>query len=160
MILTPHPKQLYVMVGIPGSGKSFFRETYKFPLNTVIICTDDYIEDVAKLSKKTYSEIFQNTIADAETHAFELANECARNGYSVVWDQTNLTVKKRKRILELFPGYEKIAVVIQTTERKREERLSKRVGKVVPAHIIDHMKYCYVEPSFTEGFTTIIKKLT
>ncbi len=155
-------KKFVVMVALPGSGKSTFVNREKTS-ETFVFSTDDYIETVAMEQGKTYSEIFKDTIAQAEMYMNKALTSTLSKGNSVIVDRTNLTEKGRRRVLSVVPkDYEKIAIVIvppETTEDWAElsRRLGNRPGKHIPEHIMQSMIASYKEPSLAEGFDKIEK---
>lgn len=151
--------KVYMLVGVPGSGKSTWIANQPFDWNnTVILSTDNYIERVAKSQGKTYSDIFQDTIKDAEANLQASLKDAIKNGHDIIWDQTNTTAKNRQRKLQSFPKeYEKIGVMFPvpaSAELKR--RLGNRPGKNIPDHVMQSMISSLQEPTEAEGFDKII----
>lgn len=151
--------KFYMMIGVPGSGKSTWLAKQSFNwTNTVIISTDNIIEQRAAAQGKTYSEVFQNEIksATAEMNSRLLAAIDARQ--NIIWDQTNLTKKSRKSKLSNIPQeYEKIAVFFPTPDKEElKRRLASRPGKTIPANIVLGMISQLETPTVDEGFSQII----
>jgi len=151
-----HPGPIAVVLcGMPGSGKStFYRSLGQSRFE--YLSTDDFIEGAAAWAGKTYDEMFADNI-DGATVAVNanFRNVVACRG-NFIWDQTNLTAKKRRKILSQLPKeYYKICVLVQTDEQSRTERLAARVGKTVPAHILKSMQDSFVMPTEEEGFDMI-----
>jgi predicted kinase len=148
---------LYMLIGVPGSGKSTWIKNQNFDSNVVIISTDDIIERHAQAQGLTYSEVFQNEIkaATAEMNR-NLADAIAKNK-DIVWDQTNLTAKSRKPKLSQIPNtYEKHAVFFKTPdEQELKRRLASRPGKTIPANVVLGMKSQLQMPTVEEGFDFI-----
>jgi predicted kinase len=157
------PPVLLMLVGMPASGKttyiknemsSFFNGSSR---RTVVISTDNWIENYGADRMKTYNEVFAEAIKPA-TLAMELE---ARNAISgechIIWDQTNLTVKGRAVKLAKIPKiYFKRAVVLSaSTEEEWRERLEGRPGKNIPEHILDSMRKSYQGPTIAEGFDVV-----
>jgi len=57
--------KLYMLVGVPGSGKSTWVANQKFE-DAIIASSDAYIDTVAAKSGKTYNEIFSRAIGYAQ----------------------------------------------------------------------------------------------
>jgi len=154
-------KFCHVMVGLPASGKSTM--TAKASKDIFVYSSDAYIESVAKLEDKTYNDVFMETIKPAIKVCEVGLTQAIVNNQDVIWDQTNLTSKKRKVIVERMTkaGY---TVVCQTfSPAKTEEdiaewnrRLESRPGKTIPPGILKSMKESYQEPTLEEGFDTMI----
>jgi predicted kinase len=154
-------KTLYMFVGLPGAGKSTFAHEAVNSLGTacVLLSTDDYIEEVAEEQGITYDEAFQDNIKDAE-HQLQVDLEEALRDDSIaaiMWDQTNLTPKTRKKKLARIPSnWNIMAVYFTCNEGERQRRLASRKGKTIPAHIDESMQNSLQEPTLSEGFHTIV----
>lgn len=146
---------IVVLAGLPGSGKSTFRSQFKN--DGVHLSTDDLVEDVAKWEGTTYDQVWEREIKQA-TSAVQAAFKAAlKEGASIVWDQTNLTAKKRKGILSQVPkNYYKVCIFIQCHEDLRQKRLLSRPGKVIPKHIDDSMLANVQVPTKEEGFDEVL----
>lgn len=156
--------KIEVLVGLPGSGKSTFAENIlsKHPINVFTYSTDNYIAQQAELEGKTYNEAFSDNIKDATYVMNHLLLQAVEAQCCVVWDQTNMSAKKRRGILSRFPkSYRKVCWSIappRTPEEWAEldRRLASREGKTIPHHIIEAMADSYVEPELDEGFDYIL----
>lgn len=148
--------KLYMMIGIPGSGKSTWIKNQDWNTNTVLISSDKLIDEYAISVNKTYNEVFDEYVGIATSKIFELANNAKKDGKDVVWDQTNVSVKSRKKKLDLFPDYHKIAVYFNTPDdNELEKRLKSRPGKHISQRVIYQMKDSLVIPTIDEGFDEI-----
>lgn len=145
-----------MLMGLPGSGKSTWRSQFKG--ECVHLSTDDLIEEEAAIRGLTYSDVWERTIKPA-TSAVNAAFQAAlKDGASIIWDQTNLTAKKRLGILRQIPKtYHKVCVVVSTTEEERQKRLRSRPGKVIPVPIDRQMQESMTQPTLDEGWNEIIK---
>lgn len=152
---------LYVLVGLPGSGKTTLRKNLAYKPDTVVLSTDDYITARAIESNKTYNEIFLSEIKNAEDHIKIQAIQAIKSQSDVIWDQTNLSTAKRKKILNMFPDfYYKVCLVISlpSTPEEWEElnrRLKSRSDHTIPDHIMKNMISNYTMPCKSEGFDLI-----
>lgn len=151
-----------VMVGLPGSGKSTVIDQLIINHDCFIYSTDNYIEQAASDQGLTYNQVFKDQIDNA-TKSMNLQLQKAIDAkQNIIWDQTNMTPKKRKAILsKISKSYKKICVVLpppQNDDEKNElnRRLNSRPGKTIPDNIIASMTASYVEPSLDEGFDEII----
>lgn len=148
-----------MLIGIPGSGKSTWIKNQNFNMNdTVIVSTDNIIEERAAAKGMTYSDVFQNEIKSATMEMNQNLKNAISAGKNIVWDQTNLTKKSRKPKLAQFPEeYEKIAVVLQTPNKQElKNRLENRPGKIIPANVLLGMISQLEMPTDNEGFHSIV----
>lgn len=146
---------LIVLIGLPGTGKSTYRNTLT-QVDLIHISSDDYIESYAKMCNSTYDKVFEEVVKHTGKYIDDLSRHALQSKLNVVWDQTNLTVKKRKQILDKFKKYVKVAIYFEIPDDWKS-RLSSREGKTIPAHILKNMSESYQEPSLEEGFDLIYK---
>jgi predicted kinase len=148
---------LLMLVGIPGSGKSTFIETLNID-NLTILSTDFYIEMTASLKQKSYNEIFHETIKEAENCLNDMLQEAIKNNENIIWDQTNIVQKSRKRKLSKIPKhYYKKAIVFDASEDiiLKVNNHRKQYGRNLPEHIIKNMQAIFTIPNVDEGFDEI-----
>jgi predicted kinase len=157
---------LYMLVGMPCSGKTHFREQY-FDNEFHVLSTDRHIDRIAKLFDKSYNFCFKESIKLAEKIMYkdldDIISWSKTDHYyrqHVVWDQTNLTAKTRMKKLAPFKevGYRTVAYVFPLPEEKElERRLIRREqeGKVIPLDVWENMKNSFVYPTLEEGFDEI-----
>jgi len=156
-----------VMVGLPASGKSTLvtskEQLYeKIDLPLFVYSTDNILERTANQLGKTYNDVFEKHIKSAQTEADIGLAEAIKNGVDIVWDQTNLTVKKRRSIIDRMrrAGYAVdcecfAAPKLVDDVAEWNQRLHNRPGKTIPEHIIANMVKTYVVPTVDEGFECI-----
>jgi predicted kinase len=152
----------FMLIGVPGSGKSFWtKQTLDSVNNYRIISTDDFIEKVAAEQGKTYNDVFKDEI-DAATKQMilDIADAIAKKE-NIIWDQTNLTVKSRaSKVARLISaGYMIIAVVFECPQEELERRRidrQQKTGKFISQSILDSMSATYVRPTKEEGFHDIL----
>lgn len=150
---------LYMLIGVPGSGKSTWIANQMFDWNnTVVASTDNYIDRKAKEQGSTYNDMFKGEIGNATDHMNNNIGDAIKNGYNIVWDQTNTSAKARKNKLRMIPDdYKKIAVFFPVPEEQElSKRLSNRPGKNIPGDVMKSMIANLQEPSKEEGFDDII----
>jgi predicted kinase len=156
---------LVVLVGLPGSGKSYRSNAYMSDeknKDTVVYSTDDYIEQVAARRNMTYSDVFQDTIKEATMVNDAKVADAFAAGKNVAWDQTNLGLKKRKQIISKAPKNYRVSCVCFVPPRDASEdaeiaarRDARGAAKFIPKHILDSMKKSAVMPTLEEGFDTV-----
>ncbi len=146
---------LSILVGLPAWGKSTWVEKYQ--TDEVWISSDNLIEAFAKEQGKTYSDVFDQYSPSANTQVFEDAQKAIDANQSVIWDQTNLSIRKRSQILNLFPeNYTREAIVFGRPEEEEWiKRLASRPGKKIPEDVIRVMLAAYQYPTLEEGFDFI-----
>lgn len=148
--------KLYVLVGIPCSGKSTWVSSQLWAKDCVVVSTDNHVEDYAKHVGKTYSEVFDEYMPTAVNLMTEDVIAAREAGKDIIWDQTSVSRKPRARKLRMLPDYYKVAVVFPTPDKDElKKRLESRPGKVIPPHVIESMINSFVMPSKEEGFDEI-----
>jgi predicted kinase len=152
---TKQPK-LYVLVGVPGSGKSTWVKNQDWALGLTIVSTDTFVEDYAKSRGKTYSEVFK----DYGPRAVELMADqvifARDHGHTIIWDQTSTTVASRARKFRMLPDYYAIAVVFRCPDADElARRLLSRPGKLIPVDVVEYMIKNFEMPTEEEGFDEI-----
>jgi len=148
--------KLYVLVGVPGSGKSTWVNNQDWALNCTHVSTDKYVEAYARSVGKTYSEVFDEFMPQAVKLMADEVVEARKAGKDIIWDQTSTTLASRKRKFNMLPNYHAIAVVFRTPEAEElDRRLKGRIGKNIPKHVMDQMINGWDEPTEEEGFAEI-----
>lgn len=153
-----------VMVGLPGLGKSTLIEGMYKDADTFIYSTDNILERIAKQLGKTYNDVFEKHIKSAQAEADIDLAQAIKERKDIIWDQTNLGVGKRKKIINRMKqaGYQVRGVCIlppesDYTNEKEDwvERLGNRPGKTIPEHILTNMIESFTLPTVSEGFDMI-----
>jgi predicted kinase len=150
--------KLYVLVGVPGSGKSTWINNQKWAVGIPIVSTDLFVEAYAKEQGKTYSEVFEEYMPIAVRLMANQVLVCKSNKVDVIWDQTSTTIATRAKKIRMLPEYYKIAVVFKTPEPEElNRRLKSRVGKNIPDEVMETMIRQLAEepPTEEEGFDEI-----
>jgi len=149
--------KLYMLVGVPGSGKSTWIKNQNFE-DVIIASSDDYIDRVAAESGKTYNEIFSRAIGYAQKFCDAQVQTAINLDKTLIWDQTNTVAKHRKlRLARLPKEWIKIGVFFPTPdESELQRRLDSRIGKHIPKNVMDSMIQNLEIPQLSEGFDEII----
>ncbi len=146
---------LYLMCGVPGSGKSTFLKKYvTIEDNKCIIISRDEIRfSLLKEGEEYFSH------EDKVVKIFwEKINNALAAGYDVFVDQTSINPRSRKWLLEHTNNYDEVIVIwIDTTLEDCIKNNENRKGtnRYVPIDTIINMKEKFVKPSFNEGFSKI-----
>lgn len=146
----------YILVGVPGSGKSTWIAKQNWARQCVIASTDDFVEAYARSVNKSYNEVFHDVMPDAVSAMAETVMDAVAHGKDIIWDQTCTTVKTRKKKIKMLPGYKLIAVVFKTPDEEEwRHRLNSRPGKVIPEEVLKDMTDKFEYPTLKEGFDQI-----
>jgi len=149
------------LCGIPCSGKStYVNELKKIPYweNAVVLSTDAYIEKQAQRCGLTYNQIFDDVIDDA-TRELELELNMAKDkGKNIIYDQTNLTTKTRKKKLSKLPSiYARGVIYFDVTLEEALRRNENREGKYIPKSVLKRMYHQLEVPTLEEGWDYVEK---
>ena len=149
--------KLYMLVGVPGSGKSTWVKNQEFWMSKcAYISTDMWVEMEAERRGVTYSEIFQEYMPKAVelmVNHVELARD---KGMDIIWDQTSTTITSRVKKFRMLPEYYTIGVVFRIPKPEElQRRLANRPGKVIPSDVLQSMIDGWEEPTKDEGFNQI-----
>ena len=154
-----------VMVGLPAAGKStLVHEVLETYPDAFVYSTDAILERIAEQLGKTYDEVFEKHIKSAQAEAdIELAY-AMQSGKDIIWDQTNLGIGKRRKIINRMKqaGYQVRCVCIISPEQGHisdqaewKQRLDNRPGKTIPQNVLTNMINSFSIPSVEEGFDMI-----
>lgn len=139
-------KKLYIMIGLPGSGKS----TYTKDLEGKVFSSDQYREKISGNSsdQSCNEQVFKKIYSDMR--------EAMCNNIDCIFDATNCTYKSRTQAISLGKkfSYEIIGIVVcQTIEKciEQDSNRSRSVGKNV---ILKYAK-SFQFPQYLEGFDSI-----
>lgn len=148
----------YVLVGVPGAGKSTWIKRQIELLGIPVVSTDNFVEEYAQKVGKTYSEVFDEYMPTAVRLMAEQVVLCRKNNLDIIWDQTSTTVGSRRKKFNMLPNYEHIAVVFETPPSEvLAERLASRPGKNIPANVMARMIRDFEWPTLAEGYVEIRK---
>ena len=147
---------VYVLVGVPGSGKSTWIQNQDWARDCVVVSTDAFVEQEAQRQGRTYNEVFDDYMPTAVKLMADQVVEAREAGQDIVWDQTSTTVASRKKKFNMLPNYHAVAVVFPTPEpAELERRLASRPGKSIPWNVMQGMISGFKTPTEQEGFDEI-----
>lgn len=158
-----------VMVGLPAMGKSTLVESKKkiydvIGMGVFVYSTDAEIERWSAFNGWTYDEGFAEFVESATKYMDEMLEIAIRSRQDIIWDQTNLGVGKRRKIINRMKqaGYQVRCECIVPPENDYDgdkedwvARLANRPGKTIPQHVLSNMIESYVVPTIEEGFDMI-----
>ena len=146
----------YQLIGVPGAGKSTWINNQDWAMACAKVSTDKWVEIYAKEVGRTYSEVFTDFMPTAVDLVAKEVVASREMGRDIIWDQTSVSIKSRKKKFQMLPDYEHIAVVFPTPEHKElMRRLFSRPGKDIPDHVIASMIASFEMPTEDEGFKEI-----
>jgi predicted kinase len=150
--------KLYVLIGVPGAGKTTWVQKQKWAKDCAYISTDIYVERFARRLGKTYREVFDLVMPRCVRLMMRAVKRARAQGQDIIWDQTSTTVASRLRKLNALPDYYPVAVTFDTPGRKQhKKRLSRRKNKPIPWSVVENMIRDLEQqpPTEAEGFREI-----
>lgn len=157
-------KYAIIMVGLPALGKStaVAQNLVVLP-EAFVYSTDNFIEHIATQNGTSYNTEWAANIKSAKEYMDCCLREAIKSDKHVIFDQTNLSAKKRKAIISRMKeaGYRIRGEVFCSPENEMQEqiwkdRLASRQGKTIPVNILSSMSASYVQPNLEEGFDELI----
>jgi tRNA uridine 5-carbamoylmethylation protein Kti12 len=157
-------KTCFVMVGLPGSGKTTWRNTFvdllkQRNISHYVISTDEIVEKHAEEKGIPYAAAWRTLKDKLENILLVQVVEAVKHDV-VIWDQTNLTMSKRRKIrgligkeynfiaVDFFSGTPMDVVYARNNERKEK-------GRSIATKVIQAMNQWGVRPTFKEGYSVI-----
>ena len=147
--------KVYVLVGVPGSGKSTWVANQDWAKDCVYVSTDALVEEEAARQGKTYNDVFKEYMPVAVDLMCEQVIAARDAGKDIIWDQTSVNVKSRVKKFNMLPEYDHIAVVFPTPEAEEHARRLNRPGKHIPKHVLESMIENFEMPTEEEGYKEI-----
>lgn len=147
---------VYVLVGVPGAGKSTWIRNQDWARDCAVVSTDAFVDQEAERQGKTYNEVFKDYMPTAVKLMADQVVQAREAGQDIIWDQTSTTVASRKKKFNMLPNYHAVAVVFPTPEpAELERRLAGRPGKNIPWNVMQGMISGLKVPTEEEGFDEI-----
>ena len=148
--------KLYMMVGVPGCGKTMWIKNQLWTRDCVVVSTDFFVEHHAMSTGLTYSEVFESYMPTAVELMANQVVRAREDGKDIIWDQTSTTVATRRKKFNMLPDYYAIAVVFPVPPvQELVRRLTSRPGKNIPMSVVTNMINNFDMPTEEEGFKEI-----
>ena len=145
---------LFMMCGVPGSGKSTWAKNH---LRTF----DRYIsrDDIRFSMVKENEEYFSKENEVFREFCYQI-NKNLEDGYDTFADATHISKNSRAKLINNVRGYENIYIIViekplMTIFEQNEKRAGTR--SYVPKSVIRRMKNQFEFPTYEEGFKTIFR---
>lgn len=139
-----------MLVGLPGSGKTFLAESMAKKWNASVFSSDKIREEVCgDVNDQTQNQLVFQTL-------HRKVKESLKDGNCTVYDATNVSSKRRKAFLDELKNIPccKLCVVIATPYSQCVNRSLNR-DRVVPESVISKMRKKWDAPASFEGWDLI-----
>lgn len=154
-------KTCYMMVGIPGSGKSFLiNQLTQLNPNLKVASSDYYIEKYMKENNVSYNRAYRTLDKIPFKNLSNRISCLLKEDKSFILDQTNTTIKSRiKKISRMKSShFNVVALCLNVPKDILMERLKRREqeeGKIISYSVIENILLNYENPNYDEGFEKI-----
>lgn len=145
---------LFILMGIPCSGKSTYAKKFFCESNTIIISTDEIRKELTgtyKYSQKTNNAVFETAKSRVEYYL-------SRN-FNVYFDATNTKKSSRKNFIDISKKHHSkvVCIVLNTPLEICKKRNSKRkIDRRIPIETLTTMSSSVESVSESEGFDKIV----
>ena len=145
--------KLYIMVGLPGSGKSTYAKKLSKEINAEIISSDDIRIELFGIDKKVPNS--KKVFKEMRKRIYSYLSQ----DINVICDATNVSIEKRASFLardcsELANS--KIAIVVnRDIDTCKKQNVQREESQRVPVVAIYTLAKNFVFPTLNEGFDEI-----
>lgn len=145
---------LYILIGIPCSGKSYYAEKEFKSKNIKIISTDEIraqLTGTRKFNPDCNNEIFKAAYSEIKKELLA--------GRDAVFDATNTNKKYRRKVINIAQSCSRItAIIFRTPYNVCRERNKKRPDESrIPDQKLYYFSRAALNLNCTEGFDEIIE---
>ena len=166
--ITDETKNLYLLIGLPCSGKSTLRNAFinEYP-DAIVVSRDDMLEEFYKEKfgdvdtyNTMYNVLHNDGILIKEfSNRFEtFLNTIAKTADNIIVDMTQLSLSTRRKMINHFPKHQKKAIVILTDNdelTRRNKMRFEETKKFISDKVIENMMTSFTFPVLEEGFKEI-----
>lgn len=148
-------RTLYLLCGIPYSGKSTFARKDSVLSKLPCLSSDTIILAKAEQQGTTYDKIFLESIKEAEKEFQKQVNEHFDAGKSFVIDRTNGNPKNRRKLCQKAKehGYRAVCIYFEPpSDEEIERRIATRKNQTLSLQRVQAFKNSFVLPTLDEGF--------
>lgn len=146
---------LYVMCGVPGSGKSYLAREITKAVHSKLVSRDEIRFSMLKDNDEYFSK--ENLVF---SRYMELINKSLKNDCSVIADATHLTPGSRRKLLNNLT-IKPASIICFYFDLPLDVCLSRNVGRPgreqVPEETMQSMYKNFKPPQYSEGFDYIYK---
>ena len=140
----------YMMVGLPGSGKSYQAEILAENENALWLNSDDMraVFGESKEDQSVNSEVFE--------YMKTVTTRTLKAGKNVVYDATNMSSRRRRVLLDQFRKIRcrKVCVMVLRRPEECKKAIAER-DHIVPEYVVDKMHQRFETPYYFEGWDEI-----
>lgn len=141
--------KLYMMIGLPASGKSTIAKEISESEGAIIVSSDEIRKELlGDINDQSNNELVFKTVEERIIEGLKVGN--------VIYDATNINYKKRMAFLQKLNRLEveKIAVLVVIPYEECLERNENR-ERTIPKEVITRMYHNFYVPQYFEGFDDI-----
>ena len=156
--------EVIMMVGLPSCGKTFWAEKYckDNPEKRFYMLGTNNIIDKMRIfgltRKRNYHGRWDALIKQATGCLNTWLKIAERRVRNYIIDQTNVYFTARRRKMNNFRGYKRIAIVVINEHKilaDRSEKVEREEGKIIPVSAVMEMKANFSLPEVGESFDEV-----
>jgi len=149
--------QLYILIGLPGSGKTHWaKNMVKNDNLTVIVSRDSFRSMIKGEGEYIFDNLYESSIKKATDFTIR---EFVQSGFDVIVDETHFLKKRRIETMNIVSGLDCQIVYVWFTDM---DTLNNRMlndrgySKEKWEEVINKMKIKFEEPSVEEGCNVLL----